>query len=72
MICALVLTLLVSPRCAARRDSNIDEDGGLRQVSFGTTIGSDLDYYHNVLLTTMPYSQAMALLCLTEYQHVYL
>lgn len=52
--------------------ANIDEEGELKQVSFGTAMGSDLDYYRNVPLTSMPYGQAMALLCLTEYLRVYL
>ncbi|RPD98114.1 glycoside hydrolase family 105 protein [Candidatus Pantoea deserta] len=52
--------------------ANIDEDGELKQVSFGTAMGSDLDYYRNVPLTSMPYGQAMALLCLTEYLRAYL
>ena len=52
--------------------ANIDEDGELKQVSFGTAMGSDLDYYRHVPLTSMPYGQAMALLCLTEYLRVYL
>lgn len=52
--------------------ANINADGELKQVSFGTAMGSDLDYYRNVPLTSMPYGQAMALLCLTEYLRVYL
>jgi unsaturated rhamnogalacturonyl hydrolase len=52
--------------------ANIDEEGELKQVSFGTAMGSDLDYYRQVPLTSMPYGQAMALLCLTEYLRVYL
>ncbi|RTY60006.1 glycoside hydrolase family 105 protein [Pantoea sp. YU22] len=52
--------------------ANIDEEGELKQVSFGTAMGSDLDYYRTVPLTSMPYGQAMALLCLTEYLRVYL
>ncbi len=52
--------------------ANIDADGELKQVSFGTAMGSALDYYRNVPLTSMPYGQAMALLCLTEYLRVYL
>nr|WP_309484712.1 hypothetical protein [Candidatus Pantoea persica] len=35
-------------------------------------MGSDLDYYRYVPLTSMPYGQAMALLCLTDYLRVYL
>lgn len=52
--------------------NNIDSNGELKQVSFGTAMGSDLDYYRQVPLTSMPYGQAMALLCLTEYLRVYL
>jgi unsaturated rhamnogalacturonyl hydrolase len=51
---------------------NIDENGELKQVSFGTAMGSDLAYYRQIPLTSMPYGQAMALLCLTEYLRVYL
>ncbi|MFJ5158242.1 glycoside hydrolase family 105 protein [Pantoea sp. NPDC088449] len=51
---------------------NIDRDGELKQVSFGTAMGSDLEYYRQIPLTSMPYGQAMALLCLTEYLRVYL
>ncbi|AIX74114.1 MAG: glycoside hydrolase family 88 protein [Mixta calida] len=52
--------------------NHINEDGELTQVSFGTAMGSDLDYYRQIPLTSMPYGQAMALLCLTEYLRVYL
>ncbi|MDR7341959.1 unsaturated rhamnogalacturonyl hydrolase [Pantoea alhagi] len=51
---------------------HINSDGELTQVSFGTAMGSDLDYYRQIPLTSMPYGQAMALLCLTEYLRVYL
>lgn len=50
----------------------INDDGELTQVSFGTAMGSDLEYYRQIPLTSMPYGQAMALLCLTEYLRVYL
>jgi unsaturated rhamnogalacturonyl hydrolase len=47
---------------------NISDDGGeLLQVSFGTGMGSDLDFYRAIPLTSMPYGQAMAILCLAEY-----
>ncbi|WP_313360978.1 beta-galactosidase BglB [Mixta calida] len=52
--------------------NHINEDGELTQVSFGTAMGSALDYYRQIPLTSMPYGQAMALLCLTEYLRVYL
>ncbi|MFD1803164.1 glycoside hydrolase family 105 protein [Mixta tenebrionis] len=51
---------------------HINHDGELTQVSFGTAMGADLDYYRQIPLTSMPYGQAMALLCLTEYLRVYL
>jgi unsaturated rhamnogalacturonyl hydrolase len=35
-------------------------------------MGEDLDYYRNIPLTSMPYGQAMAILCLSEYLRVYL
>lgn len=50
----------------------INADGELMQVSFGTAMGKNLDYYRQVPLTSMPYGQAMAILCLVEYLNVYL
>ncbi|MEF2071363.1 glycoside hydrolase family 88/105 protein [Consotaella aegiceratis] len=52
--------------------ANIGDDGELQQVSFGTPMGSDLDFYRNIKLTSMPYGQAMAILCLSEYLHTYI
>ncbi|WP_211317490.1 beta-galactosidase BglB [Sphaerotilus hippei] len=49
--------------------SQIDASGELRNVSFGTAMGDTLQYYKDVALTSMPYGQAMAILCLTEYLH---
>lgn len=51
---------------------NINPQGELTQVSFGTAMGSELDYYRQIPLTSMPYGQAMAILCLSEYLRVYL
>ncbi|OJX96897.1 MAG: glycoside hydrolase 105 family protein [Micrococcales bacterium 73-15] len=51
--------------------ANIDDAGELQQVSFGTGMGSDLEFYHRVPLTSMPYGQAMAILALGEYRHTY-
>ncbi|CAJ0994087.1 Unsaturated rhamnogalacturonyl hydrolase YesR [Sodalis praecaptivus] len=50
----------------------INDSGELTQVSFGTAMGADLDYYRQIPLTSMPYGQAMAILCLGEYLRVYL
>nr|WP_078707377.1 glycoside hydrolase family 88 protein [Consotaella salsifontis] len=52
--------------------ANINPEGELLQVSFGTAMGSDLDFYRNIKLTSMPYGQAMAILCLSEYLRSYL
>jgi len=46
---------------------HIDADGELTQVSFGTAMGSDLQFYRDIALTSMPYGQAMAILALSEY-----
>jgi unsaturated rhamnogalacturonyl hydrolase len=51
---------------------HINPEGELTQVSFGTALGSTLDYYREIPLTSMPYGQAMAILCLTEYLHCYI
>ncbi|TCW17518.1 unsaturated rhamnogalacturonyl hydrolase [Raoultella sp. BIGb0138] len=51
--------------------SHISAQGELRQTSFGTGMGSTLDFYRDIPLTSMPYGQAMAILCLTEYLRKY-
>ena len=50
---------------------NISAEGELLQTSFGTGMGSDLEFYRQIPLTSMPYGQAMAILCLTEYLRKY-
>lgn len=52
--------------------ANINPQGELVNVSFGTAMGRDLDYYRQIPLTSMPYGQAMVILCLSEYLRVYL
>ncbi|EPN9526402.1 glycoside hydrolase family 88/105 protein [Cronobacter malonaticus] len=52
--------------------ANVSPQGELLQVSFGTGMGSNLDFYRQIPLTSMPYGQAMAILCLTEYLRTYL
>lgn len=51
---------------------HINPAGELTQTSFGTAMGNDLDFYREIALTSMPYGQAMAILCLSEYLQVYL
>lgn len=50
---------------------NISSEGELLQTSFGTGMGSDLAFYRQIPLTSMPYGQAMVILCLTEYLRKY-
>jgi unsaturated rhamnogalacturonyl hydrolase len=46
--------------------ANISADGELQNVSFGTAMGHDLEFYRKIPLTSMPYGQALAILCLGE------
>ncbi|RAX22560.1 MULTISPECIES: glycoside hydrolase family 105 protein [unclassified Actinomyces] len=50
---------------------NINDDGELMQVSFGTGMGDSLQFYRDIPRTSMPYGQAMAILCLAEYLRTY-
>ncbi|HKE93506.1 MAG TPA: glycoside hydrolase family 88 protein, partial [Povalibacter sp.] len=52
--------------------ANIDPSGELRNVSFGTPVFNDLDGYRKVPLTSMPYGQAMAILCLGEFKRAFI
>lgn len=49
--------------------SQIADSGELCNVSFGTAMGDTLQFYKDIALTSMPYGQAMAIMCLTEYLH---
>jgi unsaturated rhamnogalacturonyl hydrolase len=50
----------------------IDEQGELQNTSFGTGMGTDLDFYKKIPLTAMPYGQAMAIMALGEYLRTYI
>ncbi len=52
--------------------ANISSDGELKNVSFGTAMGNDLDFYKKIPLTSMPYGQALAILCLAEFMRTYI
>jgi unsaturated rhamnogalacturonyl hydrolase len=52
--------------------ANISVDGELKNVSFGTARGNDLDFYKKIPLTSMPYGQALAILCLGEFMRTYI
>lgn len=45
----------------------VNEQGELKNTSFGTAIGDTLEFYKNVPLTAMPYGQSMACISLVEY-----
>ncbi|SDM16841.1 unsaturated rhamnogalacturonyl hydrolase [Franzmannia pantelleriensis] len=62
----------VAEKAVAAVVENINADGELQKVSFGTAMGEDLDYYRNIPLTSMPYGQSMAILCLAEYMRTYI
>lgn len=51
---------------------NISQEGELKNVSFGTAMGSNLDFYKKIPLTSMPYGQALAILCLSEFLRAYI
>ncbi|MBL4826814.1 MAG: glycoside hydrolase family 88 protein [Spongiibacteraceae bacterium] len=51
---------------------NIDNNGELQNVSFGTPVFNTLQEYKDIPLTSMPYGQAMAILALVESMHRYL
>lgn len=46
---------------------NIDETGSLAHVSAGTPMGETKDFYKTIRISTMPYGQSMAIICLAEY-----
>jgi unsaturated rhamnogalacturonyl hydrolase len=61
----------VAERAVRAIVANVSDDGELQQVSFGTGMGSDLAFYRDIPRTSMPYGQAMAILCLAEYLRTY-
>ncbi len=50
----------------------INEDGALQKVSVGTGMGDSLDFYKEIKITTMPYGQSLAVLCLAEFLYEYI
>jgi unsaturated rhamnogalacturonyl hydrolase len=50
---------------------NIDDSGTVSNVSYGTRMGHDLQFYKDIPIQPTGYGQALAILCLTEgLQHV--
>ena len=52
--------------------ANIDEAGELKQVSFGTAMGSTMQFYKDIPLTSMPYGQSLAICALAEFLRTYI
>ncbi len=52
--------------------NNISADGELKQVSSGTPVFWTAEEYKKVPLTAMPYGQALAILCLSEFLNYYI
>ncbi|ATU94886.1 glycoside hydrolase family 88/105 protein [Phyllobacterium zundukense] len=51
--------------------NNIDETGTVLNVSYGTRMGHDLQFYRDIPIQPTGYGQALAILCLSEaLQHV--
>ena len=46
--------------------ARINEAGEVEQVSVGTGIGADLDYYRTIEITPMPYGQSLTVLAFTQ------
>lgn len=49
--------------------ARISEDGTVEEVSYGTPVGNDEEFYMNIPICPMTYGQALALLLLTEALH---
>lgn len=49
--------------------ANIDADGTVRNVSYGTRMGHDLQFYKDIPIQPTGYGQALAILCLSEALH---
>ena len=52
--------------------ANIDDQGELKQVSFGTAMGDSLQFYKDIPLTSMPYGQSLAICALAEFLRTYI
>lgn len=48
----------------------VGPDGEVNQVSFGTGMGPNLQFYKDIAITSMPYGQALAMLALVEWERI--
>ncbi|KAG4421911.1 hypothetical protein IFR04_005023 [Cadophora malorum] len=62
----------VSVRAVKAVMGQIDERGELLNTSFGTGMGDSLQFYKDIKRTSMPYGQAMAIMCLGEFLRKFL
>lgn len=58
----------VGAKAIAAIKEQIDADGTVKNVSYGTGVSRTADYYKNIPLCTMAYGQALTLLALNEYE----
>ena len=56
-------------RAAGYVMGQIDEDGTVQGVSYGTRMGSDLQFYSDIPIQPTGYGQSLAILCLSEALH---
>lgn len=56
----------VAEKAAGFVERNIDGDGTVLNVSYGTGMGSSYEYYKEIPICPMTYGQALAILCLIE------
>ncbi|GAA2182382.1 glycoside hydrolase family 88 protein [Brooklawnia cerclae] len=57
----------VAHKAVAALAERINESGEVQDVSVGTGMGEDLDFYRRIDKTAMPYGQSLTVLCFTEY-----
>jgi unsaturated rhamnogalacturonyl hydrolase len=50
--------------------AQIRPDGQVDNVSFGTPMGSDFQFYKDIPITPMPYGQALVMLALVEWERL--
>ena len=46
--------------------NEIDENGTVQHVSYGTNVGHDLDHYRNIPIRPMQYGQGLAMIAIIE------
>ncbi|WP_106214630.1 glycoside hydrolase family 88/105 protein [Glaciihabitans tibetensis] len=58
---------VVAEKAIAALCEQITPDGEVQNVSIGTGMGEDLDFYKTIGTSAMPYGQSLTVLCFTEY-----